>query len=113
MNTPLRADEAIMKEGPANMQRGVETVGGQLTLTTERIVFESHRFNVQTGATELELAEVSSVAKCWTRFLNLIPLFPNSIEVQTSEGATARFVVMQRESWIEAIELAQEKVTGT
>jgi hypothetical protein len=57
--------------------------------------------NVQTGNTSIALGDVVGAEKCWTKFLNLIPLFPNSIVVKTGDGNEARFVVSRRNSWIE------------
>src|SRR6187455_2813762 len=81
VKTPLLSGETPVKDGGANLQRGVETVGGWLYLTNQRVVFESHAFNVQTGVTEIPLASISGIRKCWTKFLNLIPLFPNSFGI--------------------------------
>ena len=58
MKTPLLPDEVLIKQGPANLQRGTETVGGRLTLTSQRLVFESHRFNLQAGAAIIPLATI-------------------------------------------------------
>lgn len=73
MKTQLGAGETIVKQGGANHQRGMETVGGMLYLTTERLVFESHAFNFQTGSTIIDLRDVARVEPAWTKFLNLIP----------------------------------------
>jgi hypothetical protein len=103
MKTPILAGEKMVKSGRANMQRGIETVGGRLYLTNQRLVFESHSLNFRTGATILPIASVHDARKCWTKFLNLIPLFPNSILVTTLDHQLYRFVTYGRESWIEAM----------
>jgi hypothetical protein len=104
MKTPSLPDETPVKDGAANLQRGVETVGGWLYLTNRRLIFESHAFNIQTGATNIPLASITGARKCWTKFLNLIPVFPNSVAVSTKEGKDYRFVTFSRQAWIEAIE---------
>jgi hypothetical protein len=103
MKTALLPGETRIKDGAANLQRGIETVGGSLYLTDRRLIFESHRFNAQTGATIIRLESISGARKCWTRFLNLIPLFPNSIVVSTNEGQEYRLVTFARQAWIDAI----------
>lgn len=103
MKTPLLPGETPIKDGGANLQRGIEAVGGRLYLTNHRLVFESHAFNIQTGATIIPLTSIAGARKCWTRFLNLIPLFPNSVAVATKEGNEYRFVTFGRQSWIDAI----------
>ena len=103
MKTSTRPGEQVIKDGAANLQKGIETVGGRLYLTNQRLVFEAHRLNVQGGVTELELADVESSEPCWTKFLGLIPLFPNSLAVCTKEGREYRFVLYGRSAWAEAI----------
>jgi hypothetical protein len=103
LNTPLQPGEAVVREGRANLQRGIESAGGHLYLTDRRLIFESHRFNVQRGATEIPLADVAEVRKAWTKFLGAIPIAPNSIAVRTSDGSEQRIVVTKRDEWIAAI----------
>lgn len=104
MKSDLNPNETIVREGAANLQKGIETVGGRLFLTNQRIVFESHALNVQTGVTEIPLGEVDSTQLCWTKFLNLIPLMPNSLAIQTREGQAYRLVLFGRSKWKTEIE---------
>ena len=99
MKMQLRKGEQIVKEGAANLQKGIEAVGGRLYLTNQRLVFEAHRLNVQGGTTEVDLASIESSRPCWTRFLGLIPLFPNSLAVFTKQGRELRFVLYGRHAW--------------
>ena len=101
--TPLAPGEPLVKEGRANLQRGVESVGGHLYLTDRRLIFESHRFNVQKGATEIPLADVTDMRKTWTKFLGLIPIAPNSIAVTTRDGTVRQIVLSGRDAWLAAI----------
>jgi hypothetical protein len=103
MKTKLQNGEKILKDGRANLQSSVDTVGGKLFLTDQRLIFESHKFNVQTGATEISLSNVMGVKPCWTKFLGIIPLAPNSMAVMTKDGKSRQFVVSRRDSWIEEI----------
>lgn len=102
MKSPLRANEQVLKEGPANLKRNVEAVGGKLYLTNQRLVFESHAFNVQTGVTECELGEIESAEPCWTTLL-FIPIVPNGLTVTTRSGERYRMVVFGRRGWADAI----------
>ena len=102
-NIELMENEKIIKKGSANIQRGIEQVGGKLYLTNERIIFKSHKFNFQSGNTEIKLENISSVNKSWTKFLGFIPLVPNSIKLSTKEGSKFRFVINGRSKWISAI----------
>lgn len=104
MKTPLEPGETVVKDGKANLQRGIETVGGQLTLTDRRLVFESHAFNVQTGTTVVPLGDIAKLDLVWTRFLGLVPIAPNSLAVTTTAGVEHRFVLFGRDQWKAAIE---------
>jgi len=107
MKTPLAADETIVKSGPANLQRGPETVGGRLCLTSRRLIFESHAFNARRGETEILLSDLASVANCWTKLFNIFPILENSLAVTTSQGKEHRFVLFGREKWAAAITSAR------
>ena len=80
----LAAGETLLREGAANLQRGVETVGGRLFLTDRRLLFRSHGFNVQDGDTEIPLARIRGARPCWTRLLGVLPLAPNSLMSATT-----------------------------
>ena len=103
MKTPLLPGEIPVREAPANLQRGLETVGGRAFLTDRRLIFESHAFNIQTGATVIDRADITGAIPCWTKFLGVLPLFPNSMAVSTRDGGEYRFVIGQRAAWIAAI----------
>lgn len=111
MKIELAPGERMIKEGAANLQRGIETVGGRLFLTDRRLVFASHAFNVQSGATEIPLRDIRSTAPCWTKFLGLIPLMPNSLAVRTDQ-AEHRFVLFGRGPWADAIGKAMASPAG-
>lgn len=108
VKTALRPNERIVKEGAANLQKKIETVGGRLCLTDQRLVFEAHKFNVQGGATEVELSNIQSTRPCWSKFLGLIPLFPNSMAVFTKHDKEYRFVLFSRHAWIAAIDVQRK-----
>ena len=103
MKTELNGNEQIVKQGAANLQKGIETVGGKLFLTNHRLVFEAHKMNIQGGNTEINLSDIHSSAKGWTKFLGLIPLMPNTLAVHTHSGQEYRFVLFGRGAWEAAI----------
>lgn len=99
----LAAGETLLREGAANLQRGMEAVGGYLFLTDRRLLFRSHGFNVQDGDTEIPLARIHGARPCWTRLFGVLPLVPNSLSVATDEGHY-RFVLFSRRQWLVTIE---------
>ncbi len=104
MKTELKQNEKIIKQGAANLQKGFETVGGKLYLTNQRLVFEAHKINIQGGSTEINLSDIQSSEKCRTKFLDFIPLVPNSLAVYTKSGTEYRFVLFGRSAWAAAID---------
>jgi len=103
MKTELRQGEQVIKEGPANLQKNIETMGGKLCLTNQRLIFEAHKFNVQRSVTEVELSNIQALRPCWTRQWGLFPIFPNSLAVFTKQGKEYRFVLSRRHKWAAAI----------
>lgn len=103
MNTPLASNERVVKEGPANLQRGPETVGGHLYLTNLRLVFEPHAMNVQKDLEVIDLSAVVRTYPCWTKFLGVFPLANNSLAVVTRGGQEHRFVCFNRKAWADSI----------
>lgn len=99
MKTELHPGENLVKSSGANLQRGWETVGGHLHLTDQRLIFEGHNFNAQSGTSEIPVAELGATELAWTKFLGLIPLVPNTLAVVTKDGADYRFVLGGRRGW--------------
>ncbi len=102
MDINFKPGENLLRSTPANMQRGLEAVGGKLYLTDSRILFSSHKFNFQNGLTEIALEAVESVHPSWTRIFGVVPVFPNSFVVRAA-GAEYSFVTSSRGQWIKAI----------
>jgi hypothetical protein len=112
MRTDLGDGEFVLRQSGVSLQRGIEAVGGQLFLTTRRLIFEAHRFNVQTGRTVIPLCAVEGVWKTWTKLFGLIPILPNSLAVATAQGKTYRFIVFERAAWIRLIRETQQDLKG-
>ena len=103
MNTPLLANEIVIKEGPANLSRGIEGVGGKLFLTNQRLIFEAHSVNIQAGMTLINLSDIKSSKKSWTKFLSIIPIFPNGLDVELNTGDILHFTVYGSGEWKDAV----------
>lgn len=99
MKTELKQNEQIAKSGLANLQKKLETIGGKLYLTNQRLVFEAHKLNFQGGSTEIELSSIQSSTKCWTKFLGFIPLMPNSLAILAKDGKEYSFVLFCSGAW--------------
>ncbi len=87
--------EQIKTEGPANLFKGIEAVGGKLFLTNQRLIFKTHNYNIQKGQTNFAYADIAVIKERKTA--NLIA---NGIRVKTKNGIAFDFIVNERSVWI-------------
>jgi hypothetical protein len=104
LKTDLLPDETLLKDGAANLHRGLDVVGGWLYMTDRRLIFEATPLNFDRSTTIIELPSITGTQKCWTLLWGSIPIFPNAFAVFTTDGKEYRFVSSSRQAWIEAIE---------
>ena len=88
-------DEHILFETPANHFKGIEGVGGKLYLTNKRLVFKSHKLNIQNHQLSIQLSDIKNVDGFKT-----LGLVNNGLSVITIDDKTEKFVVEQMENWI-------------
>lgn len=100
-------EEQIIKEGSANLQKNIETLGGKLVLSTKTLAFKSHELNLQSGDIEIELSAITKIDKVFTKFLGLIPVFPNALSIHTNNGQVYNFTLYGRSNWLKAINNAK------
>ena len=89
--------EVAIKEGAANHYKGFEAVGGKLYLTNQKLKFKSHKLNIQVHEMEIPLHQIVSIQKA-SGFLAF-----KQINVYVKDGTVEKFVVNNREEWINAI----------
>jgi hypothetical protein len=95
--------EAVLKQGGASHYKGMEAVGGKLFLTDSRLVFKSHRFNIQVHQEAYPLTDVVAVEP--RRGLSVVG---DGLGVVLSDGREERFVVFGRHDWITRILAARD-----
>lgn len=94
----LELDEKIEIEGFANLFRGFEAVGGKLFLTDKKMIFKSHKINIQNGQTDIQYQNVNQIIKRKTsRLIN------NGIRIVTNDNRKFDFVINDRDWWFEKI----------
>ncbi|MDQ3915775.1 MAG: GRAM domain-containing protein [Actinomycetota bacterium] len=93
--------EVVLKRGPANHFRSGEAVGGYLYLTNTQLLFQSHSFNIQNHRQSVPLDSITGVRPRMTWFL-----IPNGLRVTSSAGVD-KFVVDDRDGWVQAISAAR------
>lgn len=94
----LTENENIEIEGPANLFRGLEGVGGKLFITNKKLIFNSHKMNIQKGQTDIPYENISEIIKRKTA-----KLIDNGIRIKTNDGNEFNFIVNEREQWIEKL----------
>ena len=92
----------VEAEGPANLFRGAEAVGGKLFLTNERLIFKSHKLNINTGQSDFTFGEIFVVSPRRTA-----RLIDNGLRLRLVDGREFDIVVGNRETWLDKL---QEKL---
>ena len=82
----------------ANLFRGMEAVGGELHFEEEKMVFNSHSLNIQTGSTTILYSDIQSVGN-----FNTLGVFPNGMYIKNKDGQEFKFVVWNRKELISFI----------
>ena len=103
----IRSGEEVLDTRPANLWRGMEAVGGALTITSQRLLFQPHHFNVQKAFEEISLAEVVRVVPI---DYGIIFKTKDGVLVELRSGVTFRFVVNDRAQVIDMIRTAVERI---
>lgn len=91
-------NERIIREGGANHFKGMEGVGGKLVLTNKRLIFKSHKLNVQNHQDNFELEKIERL-----RTNKTLGFIANGLIVELANQERHRFVVDAPQDWIEII----------
>lgn len=90
----IDANETIIFVTGANHFKGAEGVGGKLYLTTKRLVFKSHSFNIQNHELSISLSQIGKVDRYKT-----LGITNNGLAVTTTNNTIERFAVQQPDQW--------------
>ena len=88
--------ESICIESKANYWRVQEALGGKLYLTTRRLVFKSHAYNIQNASLSIDLADILNVES--HKSLGFIP---NGLTITLKDSQLFKFVVESPGKWLE------------
>jgi hypothetical protein len=94
----MSEDDGILVTASANLWRGAEAVGGRLTLSRSGLEFRAHAYSPRPEPLEIPIDEIVEVRK--TRTMGIIP---NGLAVVTKLGLEVRFVVGDRDRFIDEI----------
>ena len=87
--------ETMVFQTLASHFRGIEAVGGKLYLTDKRLIFKSHKLNIQNHELIINLSSIIHVSKAKS-----LGLISNRLIIQTSPKEKEKFVVEKLDEWI-------------
>jgi hypothetical protein len=99
----LSEDETIELEGSAKLFRETEWVRGRLVITNKRLIFKSHKLNIQSGEIQLALDNIKE-----TESRHKAIVFKNGMSITDNIGQKFNFLVMEQNSWITKINTTQQ-----
>ena len=76
---------SVIEKVAASLQRGIETVGGTLTLTSELFYFKPHPINMQSKPLELRMSDIVRVESTKT-----FGFIPNRFRITLKSGKQCR-----------------------
>ena len=91
--------ETVIKEGGANHFKGSAGVGGKFVLTNKRLIFKSHKSNLQNHQETYDLSQLVSARA--TKTLNL---FNNGLTIELTDNEIHKFVVDEPDKWVSALD---------
>jgi hypothetical protein len=90
----LNPSESIIAEEGASYFRDFIAIGGKLTLTTERVCFNSNRNDEKAVCLEVSLREIDKVD-----YFKVLDINPNGLCLLCKDGRLEHFVVDNRKVW--------------
>jgi GRAM domain len=98
----LSPGEILERSALANHVLNMESRGGRLHLTNQRLVFKPSRLNVQKALVSIPRSQITDVSKAMT-----LGIIPNALAVTQSDGAIENFKVSDRATWLRMITQSQ------
>jgi hypothetical protein len=93
----LSVDEKLILESVASHYMGKEAVGGKLALTDKRLIFQSHKLNVQNHKSEFPVSDIK-----------LAQMEPNKLtdkifKLELKNNQVHKFLVDSPSQWVNAL----------
>jgi GRAM domain len=98
----LSPGEIVERSALANHVLNMESRGGRLHLTNQRLVFKPSRLNVQKAHVSIPRSQIAHVSKAMT-----LGIIPNALAVTQSDGMVQHFKVSDRATWLRMIMQSQ------
>jgi len=90
----ISSPEEIIYDGGANQILEKEGVGGKLFITNQRVLFISHKYNIQKGTTSIPLNNITSIEKN-----KVAKIFNTGITIILNDTTKYKFVVNNQDEW--------------
>jgi hypothetical protein len=87
--------ENILFETLANHFKGIEAVGGKLYLTNKRLIFKSHKLNINNHQLSILLNDIIAINRYKT-----LGIINNGLSVVTKDNTGEKFVVNDIKEWL-------------
>jgi hypothetical protein len=94
----ISKNEKISFQDTANQIIKRKKVSGKLFLTNERLLFVSHKLNIQSEFTSINPSDITSIEK-----IKMMMFFDNGLKVTLKDATSYTFVVNERKTWIEKL----------
>jgi hypothetical protein len=99
MQVEITEKDTLIYSDAVNHFLKKESVGGKLYLFTDRLQFQSHKFNIQNHGHSIGLTKIEKVS-----FFNILGLIPTGLAITTTEKEVEKYVVNDRKIWKTEIE---------
>lgn len=99
-------NEWIIREGSANHFKGMEGVGGKLVLTNRRLIFKSHKLNLQNHQNNFELVQIENLQTNKT-----LGFLENGLTLELNGSEKHKFIIDAPQEWVTMI-MNQKQVSS-
>jgi hypothetical protein len=96
-------NESVIKTGGANHFKGKEAVGGKLILTNKRLIFKSHKYNIQNHQDNFDLKQIDTL-----RTTKTLKFLENGLTLELLNNTRHKFIVDEPQDWIKSITTQKE-----
>lgn len=96
----LNDNEIIKLQTPANHFKGPEVVEGVLFLTNQRLVFKSHKINIQVHELSIPLLEIREAYKH-----KRLGIIDNGLTINAISNKGEEFIVEKNDEWVKYLRL--------
>jgi hypothetical protein len=101
----LDPNETMLFHTPANHFKGMEGVGGKLYLTNRRLVFQSHKLNIQNHQLSINVSDIRNADR-----YKPSGIINNGLTIIRNNDTTEKFVVEEADEWVKQIEFTKKSL---